>query len=676
MTSQGFSLRALRDIAMTLAALLFFGTLPAVAQTHIRAQLAAESMAPKPGSTVMLAIDMQPEPGWHGYWKNPGDAGVGIALDWQLPKGATLGAMRWPVPEKLMVAGLMNHIFKGDHALLLPLTLPKDLALGTKIPLRAKAQWLACTDKICVPERGELALDLVVGDGAIRPADRARFDSWRAALAVPLGSPAQFERTGTQLRLAIPIPATTPLADPWFYAETEKALAYAAPQKIGRDGNLVIVETSATPDTQLAELRGVISTAQGRGFEIVATPGAVPPLPDSNLVQTILLALGGALLGGLLLNIMPCVFPVISLKAMSLARAGGDARTAKVEALAYAAGVILTCLALGGALLGLRASGAAIGWAFQLQDPRIIFLLLLLVTAIALNLAHVFHLRGFGGGEALAGKDGAAGAFWTGVLAAFVATPCTGPFMAAALGAALVLPTPAALAIFAGLGLGLALPFLLIGFVPSLRTRLPKPGPWMARFQSILSVPMFLTAAALLWLLWRQTGSAGLVMGTAAALILSVVLVWIGRRQAGGKSAAWPGAALIVASLAVLPLLPTAVPAASRNMVGEPFSEARLAALRAEGKPVFLYFTADWCLTCKVNEQAAIDRDDVQDAFAKAGIVTMVGDWTNADPAIGRFLEANGRSGVPYYVFYPKGGGGPQDLPQVLTPATLTALAR
>ena len=676
MTSQGFSLRALRDMAMALAALLFFGALPAGAQTHIRAQLAAESLTPKPGSTVMLAIDMQPDSGWHGYWKNPGDAGVGISLDWDLPKGAMLGPMRWPVPEKLMVAGLMNHVFNGDHALLLPLTLPKDIPLGTKIPLRAKAQWLACTDKICVPERGELALDLVIGDGAIRPADRARFDGWRAALAVPLGSPAQFERTGTQLRLAIPIPATTPLDEAWFFAETEKALAYAAPQNIGRDGNLVIVETTATPDTQLAELRGVISTAPGRGFEIVATPGAVPPLPDSNLAQTILLALGGALLGGLLLNIMPCVFPVISLKAMSLARAGGDARTAKGEALAYAAGVVVTCLALGGALLGLRASGAAIGWAFQLQDPRIIFLLLLLVMAIALNLAHVFHLRGFGGGEALAGKDGAAGAFWTGVLAAFVATPCTGPFMAAALGAALVLPMPAALAIFAGLGLGLALPFLLIGFVPALRTRLPKPGPWMARFQSILSIPMFLTAAALLWLLWRQTGSAGLVMGAGAAGGLSLVLIWIGRRQAGGKSTAWPGAALVIASLAVLPLLPAAVPAASRSVVGEPFSEARLAALRAEGKPVFLYFTADWCLTCKVNEQAAIDREDVQDAFAKAGIVTMVGDWTNADPAIGRFLEANGRSGVPYYVFYPKGGGEPQDLPQVLTPATLTALAR
>jgi thiol:disulfide interchange protein len=198
----------------------------------------------------------------------------------------------------------------------------------------------------------------------------------------------------------------------------------------------------------------------------------------------------------------------------------------------------------------------------------------------------------------------------------------------------------------------------------------------MARFQSTLSVPMFLTAAALAWLLWRQTGVAGLGVGLGATAVLAILLFWIGRQQSNGHSAVMPGAALVVASLAALLLLPPAAPPANRAVAGEPFSEARLVALRAEGKPVFLYFTADWCLTCKVNEQAAIDREEVRQAFAKAGIVTMVGDWTNADPAIGRFLEANGRSGVPYYVFYPKDGGTPQDLPQVLTPATLTALAR
>lgn len=675
MTRQGLSFSMLRDMLMTIAMLLGFAT-TTQAQTNIAASLATESQAPAAGSTVMLAIDMKPQPGWHGYWRNPGDAGVGIALDWTLPKGATLGPMRWPVPEKLVVAGLMNHVFNGDHALLLPLKIPASLAPGTPLPIRAEAQWLACTDKICVPERGTLSLDLIVGDGAINPTERARFDGWRAKLAVPLGGQALFQRGGNKVRISIPLPASVTASDPWFFAATEEATSYAAAQTHARKGDRLIIETEAKGGS-FAKLEGVVATGDGRGFDITATPGSVPAVTSSSDAATIIAALAGAILGGLLLNIMPCVFPVISLKAMSLARAGGDERAAKREALAYTAGVILTCLALGGLLLALRAGGATIGWAFQLQEPRVILLLLLLVTAIALNLAHVFHLRGFGGGEALAGKDGAAGSFWTGVLAAFVATPCTGPFMAAALGAALVLPVPAALAIFGGLGLGLALPFLLIGFVPALRKRMPKPGPWMARFQTILSIPMFLTAIGLGWLLWRQTGATGLTLGLVATGVLSAVLWMIGRRQASGRSAAALGLAVLASTAAFVALAPASalVERKTEAAVGEPFNEARLAELRAKGTPVFLYFTADWCLTCKVNEKAAIERDEVARAFKKAGAVTMVGDWTNADPAISRFLEARGRSGVPLYLFYPKGAAEPQELPQVLTPAMLVALA-
>ncbi len=673
MTSQGFSLRLMRDILMTLLTLAVGLATPARAQTHITAQLVAESQSPKPGDTIMLALDMQPEPGWHGYWVNPGDAGVGIRLDWSLPANVQLGPIRWPVPERLIVAGLMNHVFNGDHALLLPLTLPRNIAPGTSLPIRAEAQWLACTDKICVPERATLTLTLIAGDGTIRAEDRARFDRWRARLAVPLGAAGTFQKDDSKLRLAIPIPANVTLPDPWFFAETEEAVRYAAPQRITRVGDQLILETEAKGP--ITALSGVLATGDGRGFRLTASPGLVPAPDASPLWQTILIALAGAMLGGLLLNVMPCVFPVISLKALSLARAGGDARTAKLEALAYAAGVILTCLLLGGLLLGLRAAGVAVGWAFQLQEPRVILLLLLLSLAIALNLAHVFHLRGYGGGEALAGRDGVAGAFWTGVLAAFVATPCTGPFMAAALGAALVLPLAAALAIFAGLGLGLALPFLLIGYVPALRTRLPKPGAWMAKFQLGLSVPMFLTAAALLWLFWRQTGETGLWIGAGASFALCLALIGIGRRQACGQSAALSGAAVLVASLALASVIPSTAlaPRTIDQVQGEVFNAARLAQLRAEGRPVFLYFTADWCLTCKVNEQTAIDRAEVRAAFAKAGVVTMVGDWTNADPIIGRFLEAQGRSGVPLYLYYAK-GAPPKELPQVLTPTMLTEL--
>jgi thiol:disulfide interchange protein len=280
---------------------------------------------------------------------------------------------------------------------------------------------------------------------------------------------------------------------------------------------------------------------------------------------------------------MPCVFPILSLKALSLAKAGGDERSAKREALAYTAGAVLICLALGAALLALRAGGMAAGWAFQLQDPRIILLLLLLITAVALNLAGLFELPAVTAGGGLAGRGGVSGAFWTGALAAFVATPCTGPFMAAALGAALVLPTPVALAVFAGLGLGLALPFLLLAFVPALRRRLPKPGPWMARFRRLMSVPMFLTALALAWILGRQAGVNGMALGLTAAMLLALALWWVGLRQ--GRPASWlplaPAALAAVAAMLVLPsaaAAPAAAAASASVLNSEPFSEARLSA--------------------------------------------------------------------------------------------------
>lgn len=373
---------------------------------------------------------------------------------------------------------------------------------------------------------------------------------------------------------------------------------------------------------------------------------------------------------------MPCVFPILSLKALSLARAGVEEREAKREALAYSTGVIVTCLALGGALLALRAGGATAGWAFQLQDPRIVGLLLLLVTAIALNLAGLFELATIGAGSALAAGGGTRGAFWTGALAAFIATPCTGPFMAAALGAALVLPAPAALAIFAGLGLGLALPFLAIGFVPALRRLMPKPGAWMGTLRRILSVPMFLTALGLAWILGRQAGVGGMTLALGAALLLGLALWWIGVRQTKGRSILLALPVAAIAAGLVLTLSPAAAaPEAGGALKAQPFSEAALQAARASRRPVFVYFTADWCLTCKVNEKAAIERREVADAFARKQIAVLVGDWTNGDPAIGRFIEAQGRSGVPLYLYYQPGAAAPEVLPQVLSPAMLTALA-
>jgi DsbC/DsbD-like thiol-disulfide interchange protein/cytochrome c biogenesis protein CcdA len=663
---------------LILLLLLLLCAVPASAQLPpgqkaMAVRLVPETASPAAGSKLTLALVMTPRPGWHGYWENPGDAGVGTRIGWRLPKGTSAGPLRYPVPERLIIQGLMNHVYEGEHALLVDLALPAGLAPGTRLPVRGTIDYLVCTDRICVPETAEIAADLAIGRGG---GIAAGFDRYRQALPKPLPEPGRFERREGALRLAIPLPASAAVDDPYFFALTEGALVYAAPQSVSRRGDWLIVETRAG-DSAPPALEGVLKLGPGLGVAVRAMPGAVgpagtpveAPATAAGGARAILLALAGALLGGLLLNVMPCVFPILSLKALSLARAGGDERPARREAAAYAAGAILACLALGGVLLAVRAGGAAVGWAFQLQDPRVILLLLLLVTAITLNLAGLFELPSLGGRLA----SGRSGAFWTGALAAFVATPCTGPFMGAALGAALILPPAAALAVFAGLGLGLALPFLLLGYVPALRRRLPRPGPWMVRFRHILAVPMGLTALGLAWILERQVGLAGLAVGLAAATTLALFLWWAGRRRGWWLMAP----AALAAGLAIAFLPAASAPAEARaggSLRAEPFSEARLAGLRASGRPVFVYFTADWCLTCKVNEAAVLDQDEVAAAFQAKGATVLVGDWTRGDAAIGRFLEKQGRSGVPLYLWYAPGRDA-EVLPQILTVGRVRGLA-
>ena len=364
------------------------------------------------------------------------------------------------------------------------------------------------------------------------------------------------------------------------------------------------------------------------------------------------------------------------MKALSLARAGESEAEARSEGLAYTGGVMLACLALGSLMLVLRAAGNEIGWAFQLQEPGVVLALLLLTAAIAANLAGLFELPGLSFNRS--GRP--LGAFATGLLAAFVATPCTGPFMAAAMGAALLLPPVPALVLFAALGLGIALPFLALGFVPPLRRLLPRPDKWMELFRKIMAVPMALTALALLWLCWRLGGAVFAVAGLVAALGLLFALVLAGRRQREGKAAFAIGAIaaapfLILAAIAV-PLTSggSAVAAEESILAPQPFSEAALAKARASGKPVFVWFTADWCLTCKVNEGVAIEREETRKAFEKAGVVALRGDWTRRDPAITRFLTAQGAAGVPLYLWY-RAGGEARKLPQILTPESLVSQA-
>ena len=640
---------------------------PATGRPHLAMRLVAESAAPPvAGGTVNVALEVVPEKGWHGYWSNPGDAGFPAKFDWTLPKGGSASAPRWPVPDTLLIAGLMNHVYERPYALLFDLKLPAN-AGG---PVTLHANYLVCTDAICVPEEQTLMLDWWPGSGG-GEGGAAAFAKWRQAIPRPLDAAAHWAASDGVVRIAVPYPAGAALTDAHFFSQTPGAVDYAAPQSFTRDGDRLLLTTRGKPAGDFA---GVLRIGQDRGLQLRVTPGAVgADSASADWVGTALAAFAGAVLGGLILNVMPCVFPILSLKALSLARSGASAAHARSEALAYTAGVVTVCLALGGIILGLRAGGASVGWAFQLQSPVAVLLLLLLTAGIAFNLAGLFEIPMPPVGD-MAGKGGA---FATGALAAIIATPCTGPFMGAALGAALVLPWAAALAVFAGLGIGLALPFLAIGFVPALRSRLPRPGAWMERVRRVLAVPMFLTAIALGWVLGRQAGVDALTFALALTLLLALILWAVGAAQQRGKGV---GLALI-GGLAVVAMLGTALlpierpaTAATAGAGAEPFSEAKLAQLRASGRPVFAYFTADWCLTCKVNERVAIDTDATRAAFAGKKMAVLVGDWTDGDPALGRFIEAHNRAGVPLYLYYAPGATAPQVLPQVLTPGLLAAL--
>ena len=678
--------RTVVAMALCLLALLVMAVSAAPAQarpTHIEPRLIAESPAPAPGSSTTIALSMTPEKPWHGYWANGGDAGFGLQVEWNAPEGVTVAPFRYPVPEPLILFGMMNHVYEHPYALLADVRVAPDVAPGTDLTLSGVANWLACTDKVCVPERAVVSVAMKAGDGAVPPASRARFDAWRALLPQPLDRAGTWQRQGDTVRFAIPLPAGTATDAPHLFVETQQLVDYAAPQGFSRNGDHIIAEIPAKGMAS-GRIDALLKLGDGRGLTIAFDPGAVPapgePIAtrasaiDAALFWT---ALGGAILGGLILNLMPCVFPILSLKALSLARSGGAAREAKGEALAYTAGAVVTALLLGGALLALRAVGEQVGWAFQLQHPLSVLALLLLAMAITLNLLGTYELPAFGGGEALTARGGAAGGFWTGALAAFVATPCSGPLLGAALGATLVLPAWAALPIFGGLGLGLALPFLAIGFVPALRNRLPKPGPWMARFRQWMALPMGLTALALGWLLWRQLGggSALVYPGIAAAMAL-VLLTQYGAMQRGDRRA-W---LLLVSGALFLGAMAGAIGEASQMerravAAGSTYSAEALASARATGRPVFVYFTADWCLSCKANEAGAIERAAVQAAFDKAGVVTLVGDWTNGDPAITRTLAAHGRNSVPLYLWYAPGAAEAQILPQILTPGMLVERA-
>ena len=670
----------LRVACALFALLLLLLSGQATAQTRLdSSKIAVELVAdgpPQPGEDWLLALHFKPvAPEWHGYWSNPGDAGLGMALNWQLPRGWEPGDPLYPVPETLLIGGLMNHIYEGDYAVLVPIAVPQGAAVANPAPIELALDYLACTDRVCVPQSARLSLD----PGAAR--SDARFAQWRAEIAPQLDSAASFEIARQRLRIGIPLPGDIGLGDPHVFIAQPELVSYGSVQTFMQEGDLLVAELPLAARAKIpARITGILAFGDEGGVRFTAERGDVPlegikPIRGGPPAPALAVLLLAALVGGLLLNIMPCVFPILSLKALALAKAGGDAIPARRDALAYTAGVVLACAALGGILLLLRSAGEQVGWAFQLQEPAVVVALFLLAIAITANFLGLFEVPGM---SISGGPPTSRGSFATGLLAAFVATPCTGPFMAAALGAALLLPPVEAMLLFIALGLGLALPFLLIGFVPALRRMLPSPGAWMVTFRRWMAVPMAMTAGALFWLLWRL-GSVPFLLSSLLVAAAFVAILWsLGRMQRAGKG----GQARIAAALAGLAIIaaltfPDPVSTASESeslLEPEAFSEKALAAARTSGKPVFVWFTADWCVTCKVNERVAIEREATRDAFEEARVVSLRGDYTRRNPEIADFLARQGAAGVPLYLWYEPGNEAEQ-LPQVLTPESLVQLA-
>ncbi len=667
--------------------------LPAAAQApgatrHVAAELVADHQGLAPGGTIHVALRQQIQKGWHTYWRNSGDSGEPTRIKWTLPAGWQVGEFTWPAPQRIPVGPLMNYGYEGEVLLPMAVTAPATARPGDKVTLHAAVSLLVCAE-VCIPEDDALSITLPVTAGPA-PVD----SKWAgpiahafAAAPQPAGLTATFQPHGPSVALAITGAALkgADLAGAYFYPFDATVIDHAKPQAIegGKQG-LTLTLTSGyafqggkAPPT----LAGVLAFG-GKAYEVAATAGAPPPgasglgppaakgAPGADL--GLAAAALFAFLGGLILNLMPCVFPILAMKAASLAGHGGESMAARRQGLAFGAGSIATFLALAGGLIALKAAGSAVGWGFQLQSPPVVAVLALLMLAVALNLSGLFEVGTSlqGAGSGLANKSGLAGAFFTGALAVVVAAPCTAPFMGPALGWALTQTPAAALTVFLFLGLGFAAPFVLVAYAPGVLSRLPRPGPWMETFRKALAFPMYAAAAWLTWVLAQQAGPEDLAKLFTAAILVALAGWLLGLRQ---RRAATGGLTtvteMIVFMLVVLSVTAVAWP---ENKVAElstePYSPARVAELRAEGRPVFVNYTAAWCVSCQVNDRVALSTHAVAQAFARHKVAYLKADWTKRDATIAAELASHGRAGVPLYLMYGTHGGEAAILPSILTP--------
>ncbi|MFA5119844.1 protein-disulfide reductase DsbD family protein [Zavarzinia sp.] len=668
------------NFAFLLFALVAALLMPLAARAGVKTENAEVELvadhAAVPGQSLTVALRLVARPGWHTYWLNPGDTGLATTIAWSLPEGVTAGPIQWPFPEAIPVGPLVNYGYEGETWLLTEVTVPTGFQ-GPVLSLKARADWLIC-ETICVPEGADLSLDVPVAAGAAEPnAGRALgFERARDRLPLPLPASAVAIRHGAALRLTLPAEVQAKSAH--FFPEDD-AVAAATPQNFTGDS----LEFALDSTYKGSALKGIVVVANDGWRRAYVVDAALPPAPAAASPPAaavtapapapdlgLWLALGFAFLGGLILNLMPCVLPVLSIKLLSLARSG-EAGHAQRHGIAYTLGVLVCFSVLAGVLIALRAGGEAIGWGFQLQSPLIVGLLAYLFFALGLWLLDVISTGSglMGLGDGLARRGGVLGSFSTGLLAAVVATPCSAPFMGAALGFALTRPIVEAYAIFLFLGLGLSSPFLAVALVPALGRRLPKPGAWMVRLKRLLAFPMFASCVWLVWVLAVQAGPMAVAAAGGGILLIAFAAFLVREFAGGGARMAAFAAVLVALGLAGMPVggLGTSEQGLAAAAGAEAYSPARLAELRAAGKPVFVNLTAAWCITCLVNEKVALERPAVKKAMEETGTVYMVGDWTNRDPEISRLLTENGRSGVPLYLLFPAGSGAPRVLPQLLT---------
>ena len=684
-------------------AIICSASAPAFAQAEraplVRVDLLAEKAAARPGDTVTIALRQVIKPSWHTYWSNPGDSGEPTRIDWKLPAGASAGPIAWPLPSAIPVGPLMNYGYSGEILLLSEITLPKDIS-GNSVDIAADVKWLVC-EEICVPEEAQVRLALPLLEGPLSPRPSPYAGAIAAARkSVPAAAPwhASFDVAKGAVILKIDGVAAelSSAGEVRFFPSEWGRINHAAPQMVAfRDGDLLMHlapgDLSASPGVPLEGLIAVEIRAGGgndrKGYRVsaIAAPASMPPVefaPAGVSFEgglSLGLAIAFAFLGGIILNCMPCVFPVLSLKALSLAKDAGDGRARRVKGAVYLAGVLASFFAIGVAVLAMRMGGAAVGWGMQFQSPAFVLFMMALFLGLALNMSGVFTIgsRIAGAGDEFTRRPGLSGYFFTGVLATLVATPCTAPFMGTAIGYAFSQPAAYIFAVLLALGLGFALPIMLLSVTPALGRWLPKPGAWMETFKQLMAFPLYATVAWLVWVLSVQQGSDG-VLAASLTLLGTGFAAWLlGRGQETGTIATATAAAAlaigaIVLGAASLPpaaaTSPSATAAQGAGPKAESFTAARLAELRTQNRPVFVNLTAAWCITCKVNERIALRSGRVAEAFAAQGIAYLVGDWTNGNPEITALLKEHGRVGVPLYLLYAGSGDAkPAILPQLLT---------